>query len=178
MNVRAVGRTLFCLALVVPAVAGCGVPPGWPPPGAGPSNGPSSSDEPPPPVGPPATALPPLPTATAPPLLSGTGAPGVDPPPTPAQCRHGPTAAQLVALVRRSPGLPADVALRVTKGPYCAADWQYAEIGQVATPAPDPLVLISRGRPGSLRVVALGTDVCDPTVDAEAPPAIHALACE
>jgi hypothetical protein len=116
-----------------------------------------------------------LPTATAPPLVAGPTLTAAAP--SPAPCRHGPSRAQLVALARHSPGLPPGVPLAVTKGPFCAADWQYAELGLRTTPAPDPLLLITRGRPGALRIVALGTDVCDPVVDNGAPSAIHALAC-
>ncbi|MEH1012709.1 hypothetical protein V6U90_06260 [Micromonospora sp. CPCC 206060] len=117
----------------------------------------------------PAVPAPPAPTFTLPPV------------PTPADqnagpCRSGPDAGQVIGLLRRADGLlPAGVRAKVTKGPLCADGWQYAVIDVTGHEA---LEMVSRGRPGALKLVTAGTDVCTIEVRTLAPSGIRALACD
>lgn len=172
-------RALACCAAAVLALGGCGVPPELrgaddpPRPGrssapAGPSSAPAFPD---PALPPPGMTRYPFPPA-APPATTRSS-----PSPTATRCTGGPTAAQLLDAVRKAPGVPAGAILRVTDGPYCAGGWQYAKVGIQADPAPEPLLVITRGRPRSLTLVEIGTDVCSEQVNLAAPAAIRKLAC-
>ncbi len=171
-------RTVACCAAAALALGGCGVPPELrgadSPPRVHSSSAPASSAPavPDPALPPPGFTLPPPPAPVFPPPTSRSS-----PSPTATRCSAGPTRAQVLAAVRASPGVPSGAALHVTDGPYCARGWQYAEVGTRATPAPEPLIVITRGRPAALTVVEVGTDVCSAKVTAEAPPAIRELAC-
>jgi hypothetical protein len=87
----------------------------------------------------------------------------------------GPSGAQVIALLHRSPALlSASAHATVATGPLCADDWQYTI---VQVPDREPLQVVSRGRPGSLKLVTAGTDVCSIPVRTEAPPSIQTFAC-
>lgn len=96
---------------------------------------------------------------------------------TAVSCGGRPTGAQVVAALRRSSGLlPSGVNVTVRAGdPQCAGTWQYAV---VLIPNSDPLIVVTRGQPGSLTVVTAGTDVCSIPVRTEAPAGIRTLACD
>jgi hypothetical protein len=174
-------RTLACCTAAVLALGGCGVPPELrgadrpprPSTSFAPSGAASAPVVPDPALPPPGVTGFPIAPATpwAPPPATRSS-----PSPTATPCTGGPTAAQVLAAVRRAPGVPSGATLRVTDGPYCAGGWQYAEVGLQASPQPEPLLVITRGRPGSLRLVEIGTDVCSDKVTS-APPAVRALAC-
>jgi hypothetical protein len=110
----------------------------------------------------PGPALPGLPPAPAPPVPAGA-------------CPGRPTAAQVLAVARRAPGLPQDASFRVVEGPLCAGTWQLTTI--TADDESDPLFVVTRGRPGTLRLVEIGTEVCSPVVRGDAPGGIRVLAC-
>ncbi len=173
-------RTVAGCAAAALALGGCGVPPELRgadrPPRAYGSSAPASSSAPAmpnPALPPPGFTLPPPPAPVYPPPPTTRSSPS----PTATRCSAGPTRAQLLAAVRASPGVPSGAVVQVIEGPYCSRGWQYAEVGIQATPAPEPLLVITRGRPSALTVVEIGTDVCSAKVTADAPPAIRELAC-
>jgi hypothetical protein len=158
--------------LLTCAVAtGCGAPPDL-----GSARGttvPSSGVAPP--ATPPATGPPGLPTAP-------TTLPTTSPSPTgfpdtyAVACEGKPTGAQVIRVVRRQAGLlPANARASVDTGPLCSGSWQYTV---VVIPGREPLAVVTRGRPGSLRLVTAGTNVCSIPVRTEAPIGIRtAAAC-
>ena len=88
-------------------------------------------------------------------------------------CRGVLTGETIISLLRRAGVLPAGTTARVTQGPLCAGDWQYA----VVTVADrDPLQVITEGPPSSLTLVAAGTQVCTAEVRVNAPPGIRTTA--
>src|SRR5690606_24514134 len=88
-------------------------------------------------------------------------------------CDGSPGGEAIVALLTREGVLPAGTRPRVTEGPLCAGEWQYA----VVTVADrDPLQVVTEGRPGSLTLVAAGTHVCTAAVRVTAPPGIRTAA--
>lgn len=89
-------------------------------------------------------------------------------------CQGRPTGKQIINLVRRSKLLPDGVAMSVAKAPVCAGSWQYTVI---QVPGHEPLQVVSKGEPGSLTLVAAGTDVCSIPVRTGAPVGIRALVC-
>ncbi len=94
-------------------------------------------------------------------------------------CDGAPGGVEVLRALRRAPGLlPDGIRLRVKDGPYCAGTWQYATVRVLRSPEPEPLQVVTRGRPSTLTVVTAGTDVCSIPVRAEAPDGIRALACE
>jgi hypothetical protein len=93
------------------------------------------------------------------------------------RCRSGPTAEQVLAKVRSRPGVPPNARLKLTDGPYCAAQWQYSAVGLVADPRAEALLVVTRGRPAALELVEAGGDVCSDRVQADAPPGIRVRAC-
>lgn len=122
--------------------------------------------------------VPPGPTfTTIPPTLPPTTR--ITPPPSPARrCTSGPTPAQVLAVIKGRAGIPDDD-LDVTEGPYCSGSWQFTIVG-IAGSGDDlvePLLVVTTGRPSSLRVVEAGTDVCTDRVEDDAPPGIRVRAC-
>ncbi|SDY17398.1 hypothetical protein SAMN05444365_101933 [Micromonospora pattaloongensis] len=126
-----------------------------------------------------ATATP-SPTPSAPPIViptptATTAAPGFNDT-TAVDCRRRPDGAQIVALLRRTPGLlPTNARVTVRQGPLCARDWQYTVL---VVPGREPLQVVTSGTPTALTLVAAGTDVCGIPVRVTAPPGIRALACD
>ncbi len=96
------------------------------------------------------------------------------PKPAPA-CTSGPTAAQVIALARTAPGIPAGLPMTVAAGPYCQSSWQYTRIN--TRTGEDPLLVVSTGAPAALKLVEAGQDVCSDKVAASAPAGIRVLAC-
>ncbi|GGQ45184.1 hypothetical protein GCM10010166_12210 [Couchioplanes caeruleus subsp. azureus] len=129
-----------------------------------------------PPGGPP-TGLPPLPNT---PPVPGTTTTPATPIASPApRCTAGPSPAQIVAVVRGTAGIP-DRPLTVTAGPFCSGTWQYSTIEIVPRTGekkPEPLFVVTTGKPAALELVEAGTDVCTKRVRADAPPGIRVLAC-
>ena len=114
-------------------------------------------------------------TATTPPATTRP-TPAVSPAP---RCPAGPTAAQLVAAVQNTPGIP-DEPLTVTGGPFCAGTWQFStmEIGSAATrDRNERLSVVTKGAPAALQLLEAGSDVCSKLVSDEAPPGIRVRAC-
>jgi hypothetical protein len=89
-------------------------------------------------------------------------------------CAGRPGADQVVALLRRTPGvLTSGVTVTVRTGPLCAGTWQFTV---VTVPERDPLQVVSKGAPGALTLVTAGTDVCTAPVRAGAPAGILTVA--
>ena len=89
-------------------------------------------------------------------------------------CAGRPGGDQIVAVLRRSPGVLAPGANpTVATGPLCAGTWQYTVVTQ---PNLDPLQVVTSGAPGSLTLVTAGTDVCTPEVRTGAPQGILSAA--
>ncbi|MEQ4300667.1 hypothetical protein ABNF97_04610 [Plantactinospora sp. B6F1] len=162
-RLRAVGALLGCLTLAgcLLGLAGCGVPPELQEPGATPTRA--------------------TPTPTVGPTGTPTSGPGLTPTPTPrptalVACPPGaPSRDQVTALLRRAANLPRSGRVTYRTGPLCLEDWQYS----IVTVADrEPLQAVTRGRPGKLRLVTAGTDVCTITVRAEAPPALRTAVCD
>lgn len=113
------------------------------------------------------------PTPSLKPLTPGT------PTPTFAEavavpCGGRPTGEQVVAAIRRVPGLlPAGAAPKVSAGPLCAGQWQYTVL---TLPDVEPLQVVTRGVPTALAMVTAGTNVCTIEVTAGAPPGILSAA--
>jgi hypothetical protein len=119
----------------------------------------------------PADPTPTLPTVTAAPT---------PPRPSPApKCAHGPTARQVIAVVRARPGIPTGPALDVKQGPFCAGTWQFTVLGEAGKTLDqvEPLLVVTTGRPAALTVVEAGGDVCSSHVENAAPSGIRVLAC-
>ncbi|MEO3776803.1 hypothetical protein ABGB16_08110 [Micromonospora sp. B11E3] len=151
--------------LAAVTLGGCGVPPELLQPaqspsptaaGASPTPGPSTAPTvTPPPFAPPTTAAPDL-VAT--------------------DCRNGPSGDRVVSLLRGSGGvLPRSAGVRVRRGPLCAGDWQYTVLRVTGH---EELQVVTRGRPGALKLVTAGTDVCTIEVRVSGPVGIRALACD
>jgi hypothetical protein len=123
----------------------------------------------------PTVALPTLPT-TVPKVTASPPPPRPSPAPA---CAHGPTAAQVVAVVKTRPGIPTGPALEAKQGPYCAGTWQFTVLGETGKTLDqvDPLLVVTTGRPPALTVVEAGADVCSSHVEHAAPSGIRVLAC-
>ncbi|MDT5033202.1 MAG: hypothetical protein QOC94_3373, partial [Actinoplanes sp.] len=74
-----------------------------------------------PPVGP----LPTYPTLAS--TIQPTTRPSISGPKPAARCTSGPTGAQVLAVVKGTPGIP-DRELAVHAGPYCSGSWQFTEL--------------------------------------------------
>lgn len=153
-----------CLLAGLAVTAACGVPPELrPKPG---SSVPQPSPEPsltPQPV-PSGEVPPPGQTAVGSPVPSFAEEFAVS-------CNGYPSGNQVIALVRRAGGLlPRNATAEVSNGPLCAGTWQYTVL---AIPRSNPLLVISRGTPGHLTLVAAGTDVCSIPVRTGAPAGIR-----
>jgi hypothetical protein len=110
--------------------------------------------------------------ATSPPRPTG-------PPPAPRCTSSGPTAAQVLAVVKAGGSFPAGTKPEVKQGPYCSGTWQFTVIGEVGKTLDqvDPLFAVTTGKPSSLKVQEAGADVCSDHVLSAAPPGIRVLAC-
>ena len=122
----------------------------------------------------------PVPTVTTRPTTAPTTRPTPSrstPPPAP-RCTGGPTAQQVLDLVKNRPGIP-QATLTVTEGPYCAGTWQFTIVGIAGQSDDDvePLLVVSTGRPSALSLLEAGTDVCTDRVERDAPPGIRVRAC-
>jgi hypothetical protein len=177
-------RGVVLLGVVL--LAGCGEPPQplptAPPPKFGdPSSVPSGTAYPnglPSAPGYPTTTVggyptyPTYPTRTTSPTASArpTG------PPAAPKCTKGPTDAQVLAVVKGKPGIPANAQLVVKSGPYCAGTWQFATVGEAGSDV-DPLQVVTNGKPTALKLVEAGADVCSDHVHDTAPTGIRVWAC-
>ena len=129
---------------------------------------------------PPTYAAPSFPTVAPspirPPITTTPATPTTPPAP---KCTHGPTAAQVLAVVRAQPGIPSAVTLEVKAGPYCAGSWQFSVVGEAGKTLDqvDPLQVVTTGPPDALQVVEAGQEVCSDRVQNSAPAGIKVLAC-
>jgi hypothetical protein len=154
--------TIGCVA----ALAGCGRPPELNPQPGTPVPRPPATATPTPSR--PVTATAPLPAAdTTAPTFGEAYA---------VSCAGHPSGDAVIALLRRTAGLlSASVRATIRTGPLCAGTWQYTV---VAVTGREPLAAVTRGRPGALRLVTAGTDVCSIPVRTEAPAGIrYAAGC-
>jgi hypothetical protein len=181
LRVTAVVTRLLAVAVLL---AACGAPPEplptAPPEAAGSAAAPSTY---PPAVTTPAypmpsttLAIPTYPTARLPTVTIAPTSPRPSPAP---RCAHGPTAAQVIAVVRTQPGIPTGPTLDVKQGPFCAGKWQFTVVGEAGKTLDqvDPLLVVTTGRPSALTVVETGADVCSSHVEDAAPAGIRVLAC-
>ncbi len=155
-------------AIAIAALAaGCGVPPELrdPPGSVVPSPKTAAPTASPPPV---ASDLPPTGGPSATPTFGEANA---------VLCHGQPSATQVMALLRSSSGiLPRNLTATVRSDtPLCAGTWQYSVI---EVQNRDPLLVVTRGAPGSLTLVAAGTNVCNIPVRTSAPAGIRTVACE
>ena len=119
-------------------------------------------------------ALPPAPeatTATADPLASPSTSPSPSatgfPETQVSYCNGRPSGAQVLAAVRKvRSNLPGGSGVKVQKEPVCSGAWQYTVLSVADS---EPLRVITKGSPGSLTVVTVGTDPCTVEVRAAAP---------
>ncbi|SCL39026.1 hypothetical protein GA0074692_5217 [Micromonospora pallida] len=158
---------LLAFSLLTVVLGGCGAPPELEQ---------QSTSRPSPTAAPPATVSPGPPTGVplAPPTALPTTPDSSGMVATP--CRNGPSGQQVLRLVRDSPGaLPGGSGVRVRSGPLCADDWQYTVL---TVSGYEDLSVVTRGRPGSLRLVTAGTDVCTIEVRTAAPTGIRTLTCD
>lgn len=169
---------LLAVPAAVVLLAGCGKPPDL-------RDGSNHTASPPPPL---VTGAPPLglpsayapsvapytPPATPPKPLTPVTPTIASPSPTAPRCGSEPTNPQVVAAAATISGMPDASALHVVEGPYCAMGWQFTV---VAGTGEERLSVVTHGNPAALTVVEIGTDVCSPTVIADAPPGIRNLAC-
>lgn len=159
---HAAGALLGRLALAgCLALASCGVPPELREPPATPTR----------------AAPTPTVTASGPPSAVPTLPPSPTPSPTAlVACPGGrPSCDQVTALLRRTANLPRSGRVTFQTGPLCVEEWQYSVVVMAGR---EPLQAVTRGRPGNLRLVTAGTDVCNIPVRTEAPPALRSRACD
>jgi hypothetical protein len=120
----------------------------------------------------------PVATTTRPPTTTTTSPRTPGPPPAP-KCTNGPTGQQVLAVVKDRPGIP-DNELKVIEGPFCAGEWQFAVVEIVPGASEEkvePLLVVTNGKPATLKVIEAGTDVCSVKVRNEAPTGIRVRAC-
>jgi hypothetical protein len=144
--------------------AGCDKPPGLEqPPARKPTPAPPTPSVP--------TTTPPTlpPTSTAAPSPTGFAEA------TAVNCGGNPGGREVLAVLRRVGLVTSSTSARVVTGPMCAGTWQWTV---VRMPDADPLQVVTRGAPGSLRLVTAGTDVCSIPVRTGAPAGIRAAACD
>ncbi len=203
---RRAARRLLPFVAALTALAACGEPPAppasSPPEPAGSSSAGASASAYAPGVVPTVpTTLPPaglptagLPTGGVPPAYTpytpftppattgatpATTTPRTPGPPGAPKCTAGPSAAQVIAVVKGTPGIP-DRELKVIDGPFCSGTWQIATVEIVARDAEqkyEPLFVVTTGKPSTLRLVEAGTDVCSQQVQNDAPAGIRVRAC-
>jgi hypothetical protein len=117
----------------------------------------------------PPTRLPQPPRSTAPPSPSGFSEYAA------VACNGRPSAAQVIALLRRTSVLRAGARPTVTSGPLCAGTWQYTVL---TLPDEGSLYVVTHGRPEALVVETAGTNPCTARVRANAPAGIvSAIRC-
>jgi hypothetical protein len=162
-------RRALCAAALAACVtaAACGTPPELQPtpgvPVPSPSPSPSASASPTP--GTAGSAITPSPLVPTPSGFPEAYA---------VECAGRPTGAQVVRVLRRDGDLlPGGAQVSVDTGPLCAGTWQYTV---VTVPGREPLAVVTRGRPGALRLVTAGTNVCSIPVRTQAPPGIRSAA--
>jgi len=161
-------RRLTPLAAVVAlATAACGTPPELSEPRGTTVPRPTATASPSPtPTAFPTTVTPsPFPTATG--STTFADSPAVS-------CGGRPSAAQVIALLKRNRLLPSSFRSQPTVGPMCAGTWQWT----VVPTSRGPLQAVTRGEPGSLSLVTAGTDVCSIEVRVGAPAGIRSAACD
>ncbi len=125
------------------------------------------------PLSDPSRVLPASPTA---PGGSATVSPGATgfPQTTAAPCAGRPSAATVLAALRRVPGLlPSSPPASVRTGPLCAGTWQYTIVEVTGR---EPLQVLTRGTPDAPVLVTAGTNICTDDVRATAPTGILTLA--
>jgi hypothetical protein len=127
------------------------------------------------------TGLPPGYPAYPLPTTATTAPVTKSPTPTPshaAKCRTAPTGPQVLAVLKKTPGIPSDP-LRIDEGPFCSGDWSFTTVEIIGKNADDvePLLVVATGKGTTLTVVAAGSDVCTGPVQSGAPPGIRVLAC-
>jgi hypothetical protein len=120
-----------------------------------------------------------IPTYPTPTLPTVTATPAPPRPSAAPKCAHGPTATQIIAVVRGRPGIPTGPALDVKQGPFCAGTWQFTVLGEAGKTLDqvEPLLVVTTGRPSALTLVEAGADVCSTHVENAAPAGIRVLAC-
>jgi len=153
------------LALLIFAAGACGAPSdlqsrGRPVPAPSPA-GSSTPDFPP--------GYTPQPTVT--PTRTASPSPSLSPFPlyTTVACGSRVTADQVINLVKNQTSIRPSGAIT---GPLCAGTWQYTEL-QVPDREPVQVVTVTRD---SLKLVAVGTDVCTAEVKLQAPSGITTAA--
>lgn len=165
--VIAVATRAGAAAIALAALAaGCGVPPELrdPPGSVVPSPKTASPTASPPPV---ASDLPPTAVPSATPTFGEA---------TAVLCNGQPSGARVMSLLRNTSGmLRGETATVRSDTPLCAGDWQFTVI---VVPDRDPLLVVTRGAPGSLTLVTAGTNVCNIPVRTSAPVGIRTVACE
>jgi hypothetical protein len=121
------------------------------------------------PTGEPTAPLPAVPTTP-----SATPSPSTFPESYVSPCDGKPSAAQVIAVVRRQPSLLASGAsVSAIVGPLCAGSWQYTVLSVTDH---EPMQVVTKGRPSSLTFVTAGTNVCTVDVRAAAPVALLSTA--
>jgi hypothetical protein len=112
--------------------------------------------------------------ATTPTTTRATPGPSAAP-----KCTSGPTAAQVIAVVEGTAGIP-DEPLKVVQGPFCSGQWQFSVMQIAENDAEDSdeeLSVVTTGRPTALTLIEAGTDVCSVKVQNDAPAGIRVRAC-
>ncbi|AGL21640.1 hypothetical protein L083_8130 [Actinoplanes sp. N902-109] len=124
-----------------------------------------------------------VPTTRYPPPVTRTTTPpttpATSPPPGAPRCTNGPTAAQVIAAVQGTAGIPDDP-LKVIDGPYCSGSWQFSVVEIAEKDAEDSdeeLAVVTTGKPATLTLIEAGTDVCSTKVQSDAPTGIRVRAC-
>ena len=146
--------------------AGCDKPPGLEtPPVRTPTEAPPS----------PTPSLLPTVPPTLPPTTTAAPSPTGFSEATAVNCGGDPGGPEVLAVLRRAGLITRSTGARVVTGPMCAGTWQWTV---VRMPNADPLQVVTRGAPGSLRLVTAGTDVCSIPVRTGVPAGIRAAACD
>ena len=153
------------VATLVLLAGACGAPPGL-----------ESRGQPVPIPSPVETSTPEFPPGYQP-LPSASSSRGVSPSPSlspfseyvTVPCGSRVTADQVISLVRNQTQIRPS---RASNGPLCAGTWQYTEL---QVPDRDPVQAVTATR-DTLRLIAVGTDVCTVEVKLQAPSAIRTAA--
>jgi hypothetical protein len=118
-----------------------------------------------------ATTPAPATTSAVPPVLPATssGFPGDYAVP----CAGRPDLQAVLAVLRSARVLPDAAAATASTGPLCSGTWQYTAVDVSGAGL---LQVVTRGEPGTLQLVAAGTDICTATVRSQAPAGIRTVA--
>ncbi len=154
------GISVVMLSASAGWLAGCGLPPDLQPAPGTPVPIPSAASPVSAPYPPGFTPRPTGPTAT--PAVSSTPFPEF----SSVSCNGKPTGDQVLALVKRETTI--EPSAPITQ-PVCAGTWHFTVLG---VPNRDPLQVLSKGDPGALQLMAVGTDVCTVDVRRQAPTGI------